>query len=112
MKKETEESLKIMAQVVLNTVSNHIETGRDGVTVEYVFHYLQTAYDEGVRDGVKMIEVQPWEYLTLYASSHTDETLNAAGEKGWEFLCPFDGGKVLFRRRKAVAEIAAKENQE
>jgi hypothetical protein len=112
MTKETEESLRIMAQVVLNTVNHHVKAGSDGVTVDYIFHYFQTAYDEGVRDGAKMIEIQPWEFLTLYASSSTDETLNAASAEGWEFLCPFDGGKVLFRRRKAVAEIAAEEKPE
>jgi hypothetical protein len=73
---------------------------------------LGASFSEGYHTAMHEVQSSPWEYLTLYASSHTDETLNGASAQGWEFLCPFDGGKVLFRRRKAVAEIAAKEKPE
>jgi len=73
---------------------------------------LQEVASMGHSIAMDEVRSTPWEYMTLYASTYTDEKLNAASAEGWEFLCPFDGGKVLFRRRKAVAEIAAKEKQD
>jgi hypothetical protein len=122
MTRETEESLRMMAQVVLNTVNRHIKAESDGVTADYIFHYFQTAYDEGVRDGAKMIEIQPWEMtkVSLYRDTGrgTQESamdvVDGRLSEGWEpwQVCGPDGRYLLMRRRRAVAEIAAKENRE
>ena len=103
----TEESLKLRAKrLVSDTFSEKWTTMTMGARTEYVMSDFRMAYNEGCKDECAIWtrrQEMPWEYLVLYAASNTQETMNEASAQGWEFLCPFDGSKVLFRRRKAVS---------
>jgi len=105
MTKETEESIKVMA----NTANHHAAARSTGVTADYFRHYLETMYDEGFRDGVKAIESLPWEYHFVAVPSNEGQTgvgaaaLNLFATLGWEPILATDG-RILCRRRKGVSD--------
>ena len=81
-----------------------------GWKIGRIVDQLNMAYGRGLYD----VKSSPWEYLShpiLTDAARNDAIMNGMASQGWE-LQFVSSGWHFWRRGKAVAEIAAKENQE
>jgi hypothetical protein len=85
--------------------------GNRDIQVNKIAEEIQGAFSEGYHTAMHEVQSTPWEYMRCSLSK---ESMDALSAQGWEPLMV--AGRysdwMMWRRRKAVAEIAAKENQE
>lgn len=79
--------------------------------IAFIEGRLREICSTGYHIGLDEVSSTPWEFVT---SSIAPEHMNMLSERGWEFVAAIAAphGGLLWRRRKAVAEIAAKEKPE
>jgi hypothetical protein len=90
--------------------------------VDAILRELQEACSEGRAIALNEVSSSPWEMMkvSLYRDTGRGtresamEGVDGRLSEGWEpwQVCGPDGCYLLMRRRRAVAEIAAKENRE
>jgi hypothetical protein len=53
---KTEKQLRMIAKTITKTVNNHMANKTDGISEDYFFYYLRTAYESGERSLDNIIE--------------------------------------------------------
>lgn len=81
------------------------------VQVANIAQEIQCAFSEGYYTAMHEVRSTPWEYAVKMTEP---DLMNAMAGDGWEFVAVFseeDMGHAIWRRRKAVAKIAAEEKE-
>jgi hypothetical protein len=81
----------------------------DGYQVSLLAQYLEEACGMGYSIALDEVRSTPWEYISqpiLMDAAKNDRIMNEMASNGWD-LHMVTSGWLFWRRRKAVAQIAA-----